>query len=126
MTQWKLVPVEPTPEIINAIYVELGKDEKIPVRRAWAAALASAPEPAQEPVAEVIIDRYGQTDAALIDHSLPLGTKLYAAPSPSDARDAARYRWLRNGNAVKPEEAGVYGGEDLDEMCDFGIAAEGK
>jgi hypothetical protein len=36
-------------------------------------------------------------------------------------RDAARYRWLRDGNAYAPEEAMIHGGSELDELCDEGI-----
>jgi hypothetical protein len=35
--------------------------------------------------------------------------------------DAARYRWLRNGNGYAPEEAYARGGRDLDRLCDQGI-----
>ncbi len=35
-----------------------------------------------------------------------------------DARDAARYRWIRDGNAYFPEEQGITGGEDLDALID--------
>lgn len=37
-------------------------------------------------------------------------------------RDAARYRWLRADNAYAPEEQQVTGGQDLDDLCDAGIA----
>lgn len=37
------------------------------------------------------------------------------------AHDAARYRWLRDGNAYAPEEEHVHGGEELDKLCDEGI-----
>lgn len=39
-------------------------------------------------------------------------------------RDAARYRWLRHDNAYRPEELLVRGGEDLDSLCDEGIASD--
>jgi hypothetical protein len=42
-------------------------------------------------------------------------------PENADARDAARYRWLRDGNAYVPEELSVTGGEELDRLCDDGI-----
>lgn len=46
-----------------------------------------------------------------------------SAPEPSaDARDASRYRWLRADNAYAPEENMVMGGEELDSLCDRGIA----
>lgn len=33
-----------------------------------------------------------------------------------------RYLWLRDGNGYAPEENFVRGGEDLDKLCDEGIA----
>ncbi len=36
-------------------------------------------------------------------------------------RDALRYRWLRDGNAYRPEEECITGGEELDELCDKAI-----
>lgn len=35
------------------------------------------------------------------------------------AQDAERYRWLRDGNAYRPEEAGILGGVELDDFCDL-------
>ena len=40
--------------------------------------------------------------------------------------DAARYRWLRDGNGYAPEECGITGGEELDELCDEGVATQAK
>jgi hypothetical protein len=47
-------------------------------------------------------------------------------PEDLDAlkRDAARYRWLRDDNAYAPEEGHVRGGEELDALCDEGLAEE--
>jgi hypothetical protein len=45
------------------------------------------------------------------------------SPAEIVERDAYRYRWLRDGNAYEPEEAGVSGGELLDALCDKGIAS---
>lgn len=42
------------------------------------------------------------------------------------AKDAARYRWLRAGNAYIPEEWSCTGGEALDDLCDGQIAEEEK
>lgn len=39
-------------------------------------------------------------------------------------RDAARYQWLRAENAYAPEEHQVTGGEELDQLCDNGLADE--
>lgn len=38
------------------------------------------------------------------------------------AADAARYQWLRAGNAYTPEESHVRGGDGLDALCDKGIS----
>lgn len=35
--------------------------------------------------------------------------------------DAARYRWLRDGNGYAPEEGFARGGAYLDRLCDEGI-----
>jgi len=42
----------------------------------------------------------------------------------ADRIDAARYRWLRDGNAYAPEEDGVRGDDDLDKLCDAALAEE--
>jgi hypothetical protein len=49
-------------------------------------------------------------------------TKAVLAELATLRRDAARYQWLRDGNAYAPKEAMVHGGEELDELCDEGIA----
>jgi hypothetical protein len=36
-------------------------------------------------------------------------------------RDAARYQWLRAGNAYRPEEEYIDGGEELDQLCDIAM-----
>lgn len=46
-----------------------------------------------------------------------------APEPPADAKDAARYRWLRADNAYAPEENMVMGGEELDHLCDDGISS---
>lgn len=38
-------------------------------------------------------------------------------------KDAARYRWLRDSNAYEPEEAGVVGGIELDDLIDTAMQA---
>lgn len=38
-------------------------------------------------------------------------------------KDAARYRWLRDSNAYEPEEAGVIGGIELDDLIDAAMQA---
>lgn len=43
-----------------------------------------------------------------------------------DALDAARYRWLRDGNGYMPEECGITGGDALDELCDEGVATQAQ
>jgi len=90
-----LVPVEPTLEMVTAGENYIG-------RHAYAKMLSAAPKaeqpPVQEPVAYVCGDDNWPTVRWVVHPGdLPVGTKLYAAPQPvsDDARDAARYRWLR-------------------------------
>lgn len=52
------------------------------------------------------------TAMALASRSAKLDADLVA--------DATRYRWLRNGNAYRPEEEMIRGGDDLDVLCDEG------
>ena len=64
-------------------------------------------------------------------HTMPLYT--HPAPSAEDARDAARYRWLRNDQTGMAEVAILVGrfddveikfGDELDEAVDQALAAE--
>ena len=50
--------------------------------------------------------------------------ELLAKISSTDAVDAARYRWLRADNGYAAEEATVTGGDELDHLCDQGIARD--
>lgn len=59
---------------------------------------------------------------AIIDAVDELLERRAADEPGADAKDAARYRWLRDDNAYVPEEEGVRGGEDLDRLCDDGRA----
>ncbi len=43
-----------------------------------------------------------------------------------DQLDARRYRFLRDGNGYLPEEEMVRGGDELDALCDYGIAEQAK
>jgi len=52
----------------------------------------------------------------------PLGELVAWSDVEAAVRDAARYRWLRDGNAYKPEEEFVVGAEELDALCDRGIS----
>lgn len=46
---------------------------------------ALSQQPTLEPAASIENDRYGQTEARLLDHSLPVGTKLYVHPTERSA-----------------------------------------
>lgn len=77
-------------------------DENVePVKRGLQAAIANLSR-AAKPVASVVIvrDRDANVDVSYLQwidsRGLPDGTKLYTyLPEPADAKDAARYRWLR-------------------------------
>jgi|GEM_PF-6763100 len=98
MTKWKLVPVEPTPEIDYAMRQELPDNQEtygasFLVRAIWKAALAAAPTPPEvEPVAEIVSEELGQpfSSSQIRAHFYkaipPVGTKLYTSP-PSPAYD---------------------------------------
>lgn len=69
--------------------------------------------------AEALAKLSGQTKTAL------LAVRMNAEPTNGRSRmrlDAARYRWLRDGNAYAPEESQVSGYDALDALCDEGIA----
>jgi len=51
----------------------------------------------------------------------PAGGDYVVVPR-SILTDAQRYKWLRDGNAFAPEEQGISGGEELDQLCDGYIA----
>ncbi len=49
----------------------------------------------------------------------------HKAPATGQADiDAERYRYLRRGNALEPEQNNIYGLEALDLLCDAGIRRE--
>lgn len=51
-----------------------------------------------------------------------LNPLAHTGEAQDDRVDAIRYRWLRDENAYAPEENFVRGGQDLDRLCDDGIA----
>lgn len=61
---------------------------------------------------------------------IPVGTKLYTQPTPADAEDAARYRWLRRWKGqeheppftVQHEIDGTLWGGDLDAAIDAALS----
>lgn len=61
---------------------------------------------------------------------IPVGTKLYTKPTPADAEDAARYRWLRRWKGqeheppftVQHEIDGTLWGGDLDAAIDAALS----
>ena len=117
MTKWKLVPVEPTPEMMRSgMSVPLNKAARH--NAVYRAMLAAAPTPAEapadvardaEPVAYVTGVYGGHTTVAPIDAAqvLRVGMALYTAPPAPDqseqhlgmvpadvARDAERWQML--------------------------------
>lgn len=91
-----------------------------------AIALAASPVPmasgAGEPVATVADNPFcpeGTSD--VLDRYLPTGTELYLAPPAAsvreqDAKDAARYRWLRANTKEEPLRPAAYGSELAPDM----------
>lgn len=62
---------------------------------------------------ECVTESDAKAVAALADLAVQLQARL-----ESLEKDAIRYRWLRDGNAYEPEEAGVIGGIELDDLID--------
>jgi len=66
----------------------------------------------------------------VVPETLPVGTKLYThpQPSPSEVRDAERYRWLRDENndsaAAVVRDYGIYDPAELDAFIDAAIQAK--
>lgn len=109
-TGWRIVPAEPTPEMlantVDANGLPRVLDFTTPGERGEA----------------FLMPRY--TYRAMLDAApSPPPAPGYAEGRLADERDAARYRWLRADNAYVPEEQLVPGGAELDDLCDDGIAA---
>lgn len=104
---WRLVPIEPTQAMLDAMQSGgwmVGNYRDM---------LAAAPQQeAQEPAA-VVVPCHAPSGKRVALYSakqdLPIGTKLYTGPQPSPTaqaaesvlEEAARYRWLREGNDAK-------------------------
>lgn len=103
--------------------------------------LARALPMGAEPAATVTISKfrgYLENTGFELLAELPDGThKLYIAPLPAmstvDARDAARYRWLRQQEnedfefaVVKNPHFDIYGADELDAAIDAALAASPK
>jgi len=97
MTNWKLVPIEPTPEMIEAAKDNRSSQPQgtLPgsaMRQMFEAMLSAAPTPPEvEPVAEIVSEELGQPfnasqiRAHFYKEIPPVGTKLYTSPpSPAD------------------------------------------
>ena len=121
MTQYKLVPVEPTEEMIRAMEREWITGSSIDMaKREYKAMLATAPQPAQEPVAWRVQvdglwfharDREGLIQAlgvklGISEHGLtpePLyATPTQTAPTPADS-ERKPFGDLRNAKWLDPE-----------------------
>lgn len=87
--------------------------------RIYRRAQLAAPTP-NEPVA--VFDGYigGTAVIQWRDKGLPAGTLLYAAPvaAPSDAQDAARYRWIRDASPLQLTLLDWNHGKDLNAAID--------
>lgn len=130
-------PAPPSRDQIREVFMAHGftikegqTDLKQYVYDAAHALLELGAAPQQKPVGEVQ-HLHELNDSWL--NKLPVGTKLYTAPAPlSDdvVKDAARYRWLREGNDAKHGAAwhvavNLYGCE-WDAAIDAALAAQGE
>ena len=134
---WQLVPVGPTQSMLGKAdgltcidFTALGEEGAFTndeLRAIYQAMLAAAPRPPADHLrgATKMISHargcranaFGQCDKGC--------TEAHEQFS-RDALDAARYRWLRDGNGYAPEECGITGGEELDELCDEGVATQAQ
>lgn len=92
MNGYKLVPVEPTPEMEQAAekywnerkFKALSGDPRT-WKGLYTAMLAAAPAVQGEPVAAVVEEVFGSDGTSdFINARLPVGTKLYTAPQPAE------------------------------------------
>ena len=141
MTQYKLVPVEPTPEMQTPSY--MGPDgPDWPMRKAiYAAMLAAAPEVQAEPVAWEL--RKGKTDRVLLEitndasraHqwkcSLEEVVPLYTAPQPAkqplteeeiDAISDDHRDWTHQIGAFRNFARAIEAAHGIGSLCDSGMS----
>jgi len=101
MSEWQLVPVEPTLDMLQEAVLHQNAHEDEPswggLYRAMIA--AAPPAPTSTPAAEVVM-QFGQRAIVALAGApdLPLGAKLYAHPAPAEVQSepvAWRYRFAR-------------------------------
>lgn len=140
---WKLVPIEPTPEMVAAMAVVRATSVHQEDGRkyhcvgmsgaceAYEAMLAATPDPASpapsvEPVAWMLVDRTNGVESACAGSEKPIACEafwsypLFTSPSPSpsqgEALDAARYRWLRDNVSETPLRPASFGSVEFPDM----------
>ena len=101
-SEWQLAPVEATEEMLEAGFqaIEIGGGV---TEQAWAAPLAAAPTPSEAPADVARYDRLQVESefAALLPGVVYMDEPDGGSPTVQEqikrmARDAERYRWLRN------------------------------
>lgn len=100
MSEWKLVPVNPTAGMIDAAYETVLTQGELLSREAYHAMLAAAPVPTAADCTSVC-DAYAAENQQFSDEL----TRLRAENErlKADAADAARYRWIKRGASFREE-----------------------
>ena len=96
MSKWKLVPVEPTDEMILAGWGESDN----PTLDLWQAMLDAAPVPVADDC-DGILDCYAAENQQFSDELARLRAENERLKA--DAADAARYRWIKRGASFREE-----------------------
>jgi len=100
MSEWKLVPVNPTAGMIDAAYETVLTQGELLSREAYHAMLAAAPVPTAADCTSVC-DAYAAENQQFSDELARLRAENERLKA--DAADAARYRWIKRGASFREE-----------------------
>ena len=123
MSEWKLVPVNPTAGMIDAAYETVLTQGELLSREAYHAMLAAAPVPTAADCTSVC-DAYAAENQQFSDELTRLRAEVEALRA-----DAERYRWIRDGSnppwVMQMLERYADNGSDFDAEVDAVRAAQG-
>jgi len=100
MSEWKLVPMRPTAEMIDAAYQTVQTQGELFSREAYRAMLDAAPVPVADDCTSVC-DAYAAENQQFSDELARLRAENERLKA--DAADAARYRWIKRGASFREE-----------------------
>ena len=124
MSEWKLVPVNPTAGMIDAAYETVLTQGELLSSEAYHAMLAAAPVPTAADCTSVC-DAYAAENQQFSDELTRLRAEVEALRA-----DAERYRWIRDGSnppwVMQMLERYADNGSDFDAEVDAARAAQGE